>query len=603
MYTAEGLAPSLVAPPPFSSLPTKVPSMLPNPFARSTSSTRFLVRLAILFAFALPALLTAEEDITFTEHVAPIFYGHCVSCHRPNDVAPMSLLTFEEARPWAKSIRKAVMSRDMPPWDADPRHGRFSNDISLSDEEVEVVARWVEQGALEGDPAALPTPPALPEAGSWRLGREPDYVVELAPVDVPAGGPDLFVTQVYGMEVPSSKWVQAIELLPGNTDVLHHVVTYLGPFGIDEDSEESSNAGVNSLIYLNERAKRQVGMAEAPRIGGVWVAGSPPSEFAPGSGHPLKANELISFNMHYHPSGTAGTDASKLGIYFGEGEMEKEITTAFAADPGMFIPAGAGEHHEEALYMFTQDSSILSLLPHMHNRGKAMAYTLERPDGSEEVVLSVPEYDYDWQNIYEFEEPVKAPAGSVMRVEAVWDNSAKNPGNPDPTLDVPWGDGTNNEMLVAFINFIVDEGKKPKPVRSEVTIKKLLDRHPPSDRPMLLTIDGMGFGGPMGLTIPEQGEGDFYLTLGSLMFSTSIPHFEKVGEEIVFNGSLITSGGGTRMPIGFVAHPSESGGFVGEAFFGRDVTAETLDEMRGKGRPFEALPHLSASAAATGAGG
>ncbi|HVS64756.1 MAG TPA: hypothetical protein VMT85_14770 [Thermoanaerobaculia bacterium] len=530
------------------------------------------------------------EQVTFAEHVAPIFFSHCISCHRSGDVAPMSLLGYEEARPWAKSIQRVVDSGEMPPWDADPRYGDFANDISLSEAQVETIKRWVQQGARPGDLAAMPEPPAVPPPGSWRMGREPDVVVELAEVEVPADGPDLFYSQVVGLEIPEGKWVQAIELLPGNTQVLHHVVTYLGPFGISDENEES-NAGIFRTIYLNEAAKRPIGMAEAPSVGAVWVAGSPPTQFPPGIGHPLDANQLVSLNMHFHPTGVAGSDRSKLGFYFGEGEMEKEITTAFAADPGILIPAGAAEHRETATYLFAQDGQILSLLPHMHQRGKAMRYTLERADGSREVLLDVPEYDYDWQNIYRFAEPVSVEAGALLEVEAVWDNSAGNEANPDPSIDVRWGDGTTNEMLVAFFDFVVDEGIRPRGVRGDERITDLLSRHEDAEAYAIL-VDGMGFGGPMGLVLPaeEKGEeGRFYVSFGSLMFSTSLPNTFVAGEDLVLNAAMITSGGGTRMPLGLLARPTETG-LEGELFFGRELTPDNVEQVRGQGRKFVGTP-------------
>jgi hypothetical protein len=542
--------------------------------------------LVLLAPAAVAASTDVPDQVTWAEHVAPIFFEHCTSCHRPNDVAPMSLLGYEESRPWARSIQRVVTAREMPPWDADSRYGEFANDISLSDAEVEIVSRWVQQGARAGDLSLAPEPPPVPPAGSWRMGRDPDLVVELARVDVPAGGPDLFVSQVVGLEIPAGKWVQAIELLPGNTGVLHHVVTYLGPFGIADENEEG-NAGVFRTVYLNEAARRPIGMAEAPSVGAVWVAGSPPTQFPPGMGHPLDANQLVSLNMHYHPSGEPGTDGSRLGLYFGEGEMTKEITTAFAADPGILIPAGVADHRESASYLFTQDSKLLSLLPHMHQRGKSMRYTLRRPDGSEETLLDVPQYDYDWQNIYRFAEPVAVPAGSLLEVEAAWDNSIGNPANPDPTLDVTWGDGTNFEMLVAFFDFVVDEGRKPRPTRTDEKIAALLARHDPA-RSYAIRVDGMGFGGPMGLVLPalEAGdEGRFYMTFGSLMFSTSMPGAFRAGDELVLNASMITSGGGTRMPLGLLARRAGDG-LEGEVFFGRELTPENVDSLRGQGRAF-----------------
>jgi hypothetical protein len=562
----------------------------------------------VLALICLPAPGTAApgelpDEVTFSEHVAPIFYEHCVSCHRPNDVAPMSLLDYEAARPWAKSIRKAVVEREMPPWDADRRYGDFSNDISLDEHEIAVIERWVESGAPAGDTSALPAVPELPVAGSWKMGREPDYVIDLAEIEVPADGPDLFITQIFGTEIPAGKWVQALEILPGNTDVLHHVVTYLGPFGIGDEEEQFSNAGITRTIFLNEAARRKIGMVEAPRIGGVWVAGSPPSAFRTGHGQPIKANELFSFNMHYHPSGSAGSDASKLGVFFGEGELQKEITTAFAADPGLYIPAGAADYREDALYLFGRDSFIVSLLPHMHNRGKSMKYTLERPDGSSEVLLDVPAYDYNWQNIYRFREPVPAPAGSIVAVEAHWDNSAANPANPDPSLDVPWGDGTNNEMLVAFIDYIDAEEKAPRPVPATPEVTRLLTRHRAEDA-YLVGIDGMGFGGKWGLVVPENPDepGELYLVMGKLMFSTSIHGIVREGSEYILNAGMISSGGGTRTPLAFVVEKSADGAtLAGEVFFGRELAPEDLAEVRGKGRALQGAS-LAATAAESSAG-
>ncbi|REJ77158.1 MAG: cytochrome c [Acidobacteria bacterium] len=548
------------------------------------------------------AAIELPEQVTYSEHVAPVLHANCVSCHRPGDVAPMSLLSYGEARPWARTIARAVGNREMPPWDGHSDVATFSNDTSLSERDIALIQRWVEQGAQQGDPSATPPLPELPEAGSWRMGREPDLVVELAPVDVPADGPDLFVTQVYGVEIPEDVWLSAIELLPGNNEVLHHVVTYLGPFGIaDEDDEIDSNAGVRSTIFLNDAAKREIRFNEAPRLGGVWVAGSPPTEFREGTGQPLSKNEIISLNMHYHPSGNAGTDGSKLGLYFGEGELQKQITTAFAADPGILIPAGAGDHHEKALYYFAQDSQILSLLPHMHQRGKSMRYTVVKPDGTREVLLDVPEYDYDWQNIYYLEQPYPVAAGTILEVDATWDNSPENPVNPDASLDIPWGDGTNYEMLVAFVDFIVDDGKAPQRQRVNPIIDTLLDRHA-ADRAYSLSVEGMGFGGNWGLVLPEDasGEGTFYMVFGSLMFSASVPDLQQLaGDQMIFNGSIITSGGGTQSPLGFLARRTEDG-IAGEVFFGRKVTAENVEQLRGTGRTFEGTSRAAALAAPPG---
>jgi hypothetical protein len=443
----------------------------------------------------------------------------------------------------------------------------------------------VELGAPEGDRAKLPALPELPPPGSWKMGRQPDYVIELAEIAVPADGPDLFVTQVFGSDIPAGKWIQAIELLPGNTDVLHHVVTYLGPFGMG-DGENESNSGVTQTIFLNDAARREVGMAEAPRIGGVWVAGSPPSTFPTGHGQSLTAAELFSFNMHYHPSGNAGVDRSKLGIYFGQGELQKEVTTAFAADPGLFIPAGTADHREDAVYLFARDSLITSLLPHMHNRGKSMKYVLLRPDGSEEILLDVPKYDYNWQNIYRLRQPIAAPAGSIVKVEAHWDNSEANPGNPNPEVDVPWGDGTNNEMLVGFIDYIDAVEARPRPAPAGPQLDRLLGLHAPNES-YVVTVDGMGFGSQWGLVVPRAAgaSGELYMVLGKLVISASAHHVHHVGDEVLVNAYMVTGGGGARMPLGFLVKPSTDGAVLtGEVFFGRELTPDNVAGLRGQGR-------------------
>jgi hypothetical protein len=312
--------------------------------------------------------------------------------------------------------------------------------------------------------------------------------------------------------------------------------------------------------------------------------------------------------MHYHPSGNAGVDRSKLGIYFGEGELQKEVTTAFALDAGLFIPAGKADHREDGVYLFARDSLITALLPHMHNRGKSMKYVLVRPDGSEEILLDVPQYDYNWQNIYRLRQPIAAPAGSIVKVEAHWDNSAANPANPDPTMDVPWGDGTNNEMLVGFIDYIDAVETRPRPAPAAAQVERLLGLHDPAQS-YLVSVDGMGFGQQWGLVVPDAtGEpGELYMVLGKLVLSTTAHDVRRVGDEVLVNAFMVTSGGGARMPLGFLVKPSADGGaLTGEVFFGRELTAENVGAMRGQGRPITGESMAARSAkpeSSAGAGG
>jgi hypothetical protein len=252
----------------------------------------------------------------------------------------------------------------------------------------------------------------------------------------------------------------------------------------------------------------------------------------------------------------------------------------------MFIPAGAADHREDGVYLFARDSLITALLPHMHNRGKSMKYTLVKPDGAEQILLDVPKYDYNWQNIYRLREPIPAPAGSFMKVEAHWDNSAGNPGNPDPKIDVPWGDGTNNEMLVGFIDYIDATEARPRPAPAGPQIERLLGLHA-AEESYLVNVEGMGFGSQWGLVVPRDtdADGKLYMILGKLVISASAKDVKRIGDETVVNAWMFTSGGGATMPLSFLVKPSaDSASITGEVFFGRTLTAENVGALRGQGR-------------------
>jgi hypothetical protein len=222
----------------------------------------------------------------------------------------------------------------------------------------------------------------------------------------------------------------------------------------------------------------------------------------------------------------------------------------------------------------------------MHNRGKSMKYTLIKPDGSEQILLDVPKYDYNWQNIYRLREPLPAPAGSFVKVEAHWDNSTGNPANPDPTIDVPWGDGTNYEMLVGFVDYIDAVEARPRPAPAGPQVERLLTLHP-AEESYLVSVDGMGFGQQWGLVVPRaQGEpGKLYMVFGKLAISGSAKDIRQVGDETLVNAWMVTGGGGATMPLGFLVKPSaDRTSLTGEVFFGKTLTAENLGELRGQGR-------------------
>ncbi len=443
-------------------------------------------------------LLAADEAPTFSRDVAPIFFSHCGACHRDGGVTPMSLLSYSEARPWAKSIAREVANRDMPPWSGESDRHTWANDISLDDGEIETITAWVQAGAPEGDPADLPEVPTFTDG--WTLG-EPDYVLSLDPVEVAADGEDIFPKQVKKIELDGSRWVRAIEFLPGDRRVAHHFqATYRSTPG------EKGGVGAGGVFA-------------------IWTAGMPPYVFPDGVGRVLGESTTVTLDLHYHPMGVATTDRSRIGIYFGQGELEKEVATLPITNTGLRIPPGAEHHPEEAHYLFDRDSQILAFSPHMHVRGKAMSYELTYPDGTREMLLDVPKYDYNWQWLYYPTEPIDVPAGSRLDVVAVWDNSADNPANPDPSQEIIYRGDTFNEMFVGFVEVIQKDGVRIETPQARDQLLTQLSLHPPENS---FLIDGFL---KLGFHAPREGEGWLYIGGGGA-FSITLDDLEWEGDRL-----------------------------------------------------------------------
>ena len=383
--------------------------------------------LALVLALSMPAWSAAADEVVYTRDVAPILLRSCAQCHRPGEIAPMSLLSYAETRPWAKSIQKAVTSREMPPWFADEAHGTFANDPSLSAGEIQTINRWVLAGAPEGDPTLMPELPVFTEG--WQLG-EPDYIFELPTVEVPADGPDLLPNPIVKLEVPERRWVRAVEVRPGDPEVNHHQVIFMSDFRSQQENERFN-------------------------ILAVWAAGTAPVVFPEGTGRWVKPGDMLVVNQHYHPNGKeARTDTTRVGLYFGEGEPDSVITAILAGSMDFNIPAGESDWELRATHTMKKESDIISYFPHMHLRGKAMEFIAHYPDGEQETLINVPGYDFDWQLFYYLEEPKRLPAGTEIEIIARYDNSADNPDNPDPTRDVGFGLKTTDEMMFGVFEFI-----------------------------------------------------------------------------------------------------------------------------------------------------
>jgi hypothetical protein len=383
-----------------------------------------------------PAALTYSKDI------APIFQQHCQECHRPGEVAPMTLLSFKDVRRWKRSIKKEIQSRAMPPWHADPKIGHWRNDRRMEASDIEKVVRWIDAGAQEGDRADLP--PTKTFRKGWQIGT-PSLIFQ-TPTEfrVKAEGTIPYKYFTVPTNFTEDKWVRAVEVRPGSPAVVHHIIVFIqGPKG--------GRLRPNSL-WRNH-------------LGGI-APGESPDIFPPGCGKLIPAGSNLVFQMHYTPNGKETTDRSKIGLYFSDDEGRKPLRRVHlraAMNPWLRIPAGATEHKVDSSYTIREDAQILSLMPHMHLRGKSFRFELVKRDGTRSTILDVPHYDFDWQHNYLFQKPLRVELGDKIYCSARFDNSKDNEANPDPTKSVRWGDQTWQEMMIGFIAFVKDDGKPVYP--------------------------------------------------------------------------------------------------------------------------------------------
>ena len=400
------------------------------------------------------APVTTGATRTFTKDVAPILYQHCTGCHRPGTVAPMSLLTYKDARPWAKSIRDKILDGEMPPWHADPKIGRFANARLLTDAERETLVSWANTGSREGDPADLPAAPTY--ADGWSIGQ-PDLVVRMEkPYEVPADG----VVEYQWFSTPTNltedKWIQAMEIRPGDASVVHHVVAYAWSPEVPPRQR---------LIRIDDAFVTPSSRSAPERSpGGIFMiaaSGTGAYTFPNGLGRLLRKGTIVTLQMHYTTNGNAAKDQTEIGFKFAKEPPADEMRVAFFSNSALLIPPGADDHRVDAEATFIEDVKVWSILPHTHLRGKRYEYRLVYPDGRNDLVLSVPRYDFEWQTDYHFAEPLNVPKGTKIVASAWYDNSANNRYNPDPKAEVRWGDQTWEEMMFNAVSFTTASPSKP----------------------------------------------------------------------------------------------------------------------------------------------
>jgi len=409
--------------------------------------------LCIIFAGTISAATPVGSPApTFTKNVAPILQANCQSCHRPGEAAPFSLLTYEQTRPWAKAIKATVLTRKMPPWFADPHYGKFLNDRSLPQSEIDTIAAWVDAGAPKGDPKDMP--PAREFTDGWAIPK-PDAVIELPTAyEIPASGTIEYQHILIPAPFKTDKWVQFAEARPGDRSHVHHIIAF-----IRQPGSKWLKDAKPGIPFVPEKSKADDAgdAAELPSDFLVGYApGQPPEMFKPGQAKLIKAGSDIILQVHYTTNGKPSVDRSRIGLVFAKEPPPKRVLTLSAVNGKFKIPAGDPNYKVEAEFELGTTVTLYGLHPHMHGRGKDFEYRIKYPTGETRTLLSVPNYRWTWQLWYDLAEPIVLPKGTKIECTAHFDNSPNNADAADPTKDVVWGDQSWDEMMVGFFNLVFD---------------------------------------------------------------------------------------------------------------------------------------------------
>ena len=413
-------------------------------------------------------------SVTFTKDVLPILQKHCQTCHRPAQIAPMSFMTYAETRPWARAMKQAVLSRKMPPWFADPLHGRFKNDLSLLPDDIETISRWVDSGAPEGTASDAPAPRSWPEDG-WDI--PPDVIVNGPAFPVPARTKNNVIEWTY-ITVPSGfkqdTWVTSMEIRPSQPSVTHHICVYFRPhtpevmYNYPRSVNQPRDDTGNILPAAAGVARRPTSItAGSNGIEGCYVPGRASEDYRRyNAGKLIPAGTDIVFQVHYTPNSTAVTDRPRIGFTVAKTPPQRRYVTLQIAPPSdansfAIPPNHANWKSPSAEATFRMDADLVWMSPHMHVRGKDMTYQLVYSGGRTETILSVPRYDFNWQLGYELAEPIRVAKGTDIVVTAHYDNSMNNKFNPDPNRTVYYGEMVWEEMMHAFFSVVVPKEVHP----------------------------------------------------------------------------------------------------------------------------------------------
>ena len=431
---------------------------------------------------------SSPKEVTYNRDVAPILYNNCVKCHRPNDIAPMSLMTYKDTRPWARAIREAVVQRKMPPWHADPKIGDFINDPRLTDEEIATIDAWVRTGTKEGEAKDLPPAPVF--AQGWHI--KPDVVFTIPEFTVSGGSQDDYEYIYVPTNFTEDKWIQAAEVLPGDRRVVHHAtVSVIAADKVAKEEAEhgKADAGVDKyhyrtgkVLHISKDAPVIDDGCSSPDGGGVpghssgylnivpgiYLPGHLAETRPPGYALRIPAGSYLQFQVHYsNHTGDDVKDRTSIGLVFAREPVKHEIAQYEIWNDLFLIPPNDGNHRVTSCYTLPKDVTVLAYTAHMHFRGKSMTTEAIYPDGHHEVILNIPHYDFRWQETYFLKNQFLLPKGTKLVTTAYFDNSYDNPQNPDPSKALRWGEPSDEEMMGFWLQFA-----DPKPIDQKTVAQK-----------------------------------------------------------------------------------------------------------------------------------
>jgi hypothetical protein len=447
----------------------------------------------ILSGIASAGPADGSRQVTFSKDVAPIFQAKCQECHQPDSIAPMSLITYQQARPWARSIKERVASRQMPPWHIDKTVGvqKFKNDMSLSDDQVATIVAWVDQGALQGDPKDLPPPKPLVTDNEWKAVRDgygpPDLVIKSAEYTMPAEHQDVWFRPASDIPLTEPRWVRIVEIRPSSLKarrIIHHSIAHL----VLNNDPDAVNRGTASGPDRRGLGGDPDDIVNARPQLMEWAIGKGYDLYRPGTGKLMLPGERITWDQHIHAVGEEITGGSEIGVWFykkGEEPKKRSYLVGFTGidrSKMLDIPPNSFAM-TEGFTVLKENALIENFQPHFHLRGKAMEVEAILPDGSREVLSYVGNFNFNWMTNYIYDDDAAPllPKGTVIHVSAWYDNTKGNKNNPDPDQWVGFGDRTVDEMAHAWMNvtyFTDDEYKALQAERKAKTVKPTNENNP-----------------------------------------------------------------------------------------------------------------------------